>query len=85
MPLARRLADANIPIFAFHEGSDSITEAAFKEITGITHGAYCKFDQSSSKQLGELLRAVAVFATGGIAALEAQGSSASRLLLGQIK
>ncbi len=85
MPLARRLADAGVPIFAFHEGRDLEAEAAFKEITQVTGGAYCKFDQGSSKQLGELLRAIAVFATGGLSALEKQGSAAARLLLGQIK
>jgi hypothetical protein len=85
LPLARRLADANVPVFAFHEGHDPEAEAAFKEIAQVTGGAYCKFDQSSSKQLGELLRAIAVFATGGRDALEAQGSAAARLLLGQIR
>ena len=85
IPLARRLADANVPIFAFHEGHDGEAEAAFKEIAQVTRGAYCKFDQGSSKQLGELLRAIAVFATGGVTALEKQGSAAARLLLGQIK
>jgi hypothetical protein len=84
-PLAHRLADQNIPIFCFHEGNDLQAEAIFREIAQITKGAFCHFDQNSSKQLGELLRAVAAFAVGGVAALEHQGSAAARLLLGQIK
>ena len=52
----------------------------------ITKGAYCRFDENSSKQLAELLRAVALFATGGIVALENKNSDAARLLfLGQIR
>jgi hypothetical protein len=85
VPLARRLADQNIPIFAFQEGRDPEAGMIFRELAQITGGAYCPFDQNSSKQLGELLRAVALFATGGVAALEKQGSDAARLLLGQIR
>jgi hypothetical protein len=85
VPLARRLADQTIPIFIFQEGRDVEAEMIFREIAQITKGAFCHFDQNSAKQLGELLRAVAVFATGGVAALERQGSDASRLLLGQIR
>ena len=70
VPLARRLADQNIPIFIFQEGLDPQAETIFREIAQITKGAYQRFDQGSAKQLGELLRAVAVFATGGVAALE---------------
>ena len=43
------------------------------------------FDQGSARQLGELLRAVAAFAVGGIVALERQGSDAAKLLLGQAR
>ena len=50
-----------------------------------TGGAFCRFDQNSSRQLGELLRAVAAFAVGGVRALEKQGSDAARLLLRQIR
>jgi hypothetical protein len=31
-------------------------------------GAYCRFDRSAAKQLGEHLRAVSLFALGGLAA-----------------
>ena len=39
----------------------------------------------AAKQLGELLRAVAVFATGGMAALEKHKDAAAVKLLGQLK
>lgn len=85
VPLGRRLADKNIPIFTFQEGRDPEAEMIFRELAEITKGAFCRFDQDSSKQLAELLKAVALFATGGVAALEYQGSAAAKLLLGQIR
>jgi hypothetical protein len=85
IPLAHRLADQNIPIFIFQEGNDPQAEVAFREIAEVTHGAYSRFDQGSARQLGELLRAVATFATGGVAALENQGSDAAKLLLRQVR
>ena len=66
---AGQLALRGIPAFIFHEGYDSIAEKTFRQIAEITKGAYCRFDQSSAKQLSDLLNAVAVFAVGGISAL----------------
>ena len=57
-------------------------DVAIAEASG---GAYHAFDQGSAKQLGELLRAVAAFAVGGVVALEKQGTAAARLLLGQVR
>ena len=85
VPLARRLADLKIPIFLFQEGRNPESEMIFRELAQVTGGAFCRFDQNSSKQLGELLRAVAAFAVGGVLALEKQGSDAARLLLRQIR
>ncbi len=85
VPLARRLADLGIPIFVFQEGRDLEAELVFREIAQITNGAFCRFDQGSARQLSELLRAVAAFAVGGVAALEHQSSGAAKLLLQQIR
>lgn len=82
---AARLGALNVPAFMFQEGHDPEAELHFRKIAERTHGAYHRFDQGSARQLGELLRAVASFAVGGIAALEKQGSEASRLLLRQIR
>lgn len=57
----------------------------FRELAQITKGAFHRFDQGSAKQLAELLKAAALFATGGRAALERQGGSAAKLLLGQLR
>ena len=60
-------------------------ETVFREIARLSGGAYGKFDAGSATQLGEMLRAVAAFAVGGIAALTNQNSDSARELLGQIK
>lgn len=71
--LAGDLAIMGIPVFIFQEGNDYIASLAFKQITKLTGGAHCTFDLSSAEQLGNLLSAVAVFATGGRKALEVYG------------
>ena len=60
-------------------------EQVFRELARLTGGAYGKFDAGAAKQLGELLRAVAAFAVGGIAALANQHTESARKLLGQMK
>lgn len=75
------------PVFLFQEGRDSRAEQAFREIARLTRGAYCRFDQGAAGELGELLTAVAVFATGGARALEdmSKAGGGARLLLEQLK
>jgi hypothetical protein len=58
-----------VPAFMFQEGFDSIAEQAFREIARLTRGAYCRFDPGAAHQLGELLRAAAAYAAGGMRAL----------------
>ena len=82
--LARELGSIGTPAFMFQEGDDHSARACFHEIALLTGGAYQRFDDGSAKALRELLLAVAIFATGGTLALERHGSSAARLLLGQI-
>jgi hypothetical protein len=60
-------------------------EHVFREIAQLTGGAYGKFNAGAARQLGELLRAVAAFAIGGIAALAHQDTESSRKLLGQMR
>src|SRR5919197_1731052 len=59
-----------VPAFMFQEGDDAIAEQAFREVARLTRGAYCRFDPGAAHQLGELLRAVATYAAGGMRALE---------------
>jgi len=72
--LAGELGMRKVPAFMFQEGRDSVAEATFRELARLTNGAFCRFDEGSAKQLGELLRAVAVYAAGGYKALVAYGS-----------
>jgi hypothetical protein len=82
---AGELGLRGIPAFMFHEGHDPIAEQAFREIARLTRGAYCRFDLSAAHELGELLRAAAVYAAGGVKALTAQGSEGARKLLAQMR
>jgi hypothetical protein len=73
-----------VPAFMFQEGHDAIAEKAFREIARLTRGAYCRFSPGSAHELGELLRAVAAYAAGGLRALadlsSRRGAGATRLL-----
>lgn len=70
-----------VPIFLFQEGRDAFVERAFKEFARLSKGAWFHFDHSSAATLAKLLSAVAVFATGGIKALEARGRPEDRLMI----
>jgi hypothetical protein len=67
--LAGELGLLGVPAFMFQEGSDPVAEQAFREVARLTRGAYCRFDPGAAHQLGELLRAVAAYAAGGMRAL----------------
>jgi hypothetical protein len=60
-------------------------ETVFRELARLTNGAYGKFDAGAARQLGELLRAVAAFASGGLTALTNLHSDSARKLLRQLK
>ncbi|MGZ5919420.1 MAG: VWA domain-containing protein, partial [Hyphomicrobium sp.] len=82
---AGELGLLGVPVFMFQEGREPRAERAFKEIARLTRGAYCPFDAGSAKQLRELLKAVAVYASGGRKALvalseESKSGAAMRLL-----
>jgi hypothetical protein len=83
--LAEELGRLKVPVFMFQEGRDQEAEVCFREIAEASHGAYERFNAASTAHLGELLKAVAAFAVGGVAALERQGSAAAKLLLGQMR
>jgi hypothetical protein len=70
--------------FVFQEGRDATVERGFREIARLTGGAYARFDTNAAGQLAELLRAAAVYAAGGLKALENRGEG-SRLLLEQMR
>jgi hypothetical protein len=70
---AGELAILGLPAFVFHEGGEPLAAESFQRLARLSGGAYCRFDAGSAKQLRELLRAVAVFAAGGRAALDDYG------------
>jgi hypothetical protein len=85
------VAGLGVPLFGFQEGSDferpevARLREAFQEMARLTKGAYCAFDAGSIAQLRELLRAVAVFAAGGLTALADLRTDSARRLLSQMK
>ncbi|HEX2652990.1 MAG TPA: VWA domain-containing protein [Xanthobacteraceae bacterium] len=86
--LAGELGLRGVPAFMFQEGHDPAVEQAFREIARLSRGAYCRFDVGAAHQLAELLRAVAVYAAGGIKALADLSSRQGRgtlKLLEQLK
>jgi len=87
--LAGELGVLGVPMFVFHEGDDLAAMKAFRQFAKLTNGAYCRFDASSADQLRDLLAAVAVFAAGGLPALEdygrRSGGSAVARITSQVK
>ena len=85
---AGELGLLGVPVFMFQEGDDPVAEQAFREIARLTRGAYCRFDIGAAHELGELLRAVAAYAAGGIKALadlSARRNAGARKLLAQMR
>jgi predicted small metal-binding protein len=82
---AHELDARGIKAFMFQENDDEQVEKAFREIARLTHGAYCKFSPESAKELGELLRAAAAYAAGGLQALRSMKAAAAVKLLEQLK
>jgi hypothetical protein len=83
--LYNKASDLHVPIFAFQEGDDPEASIVFPKLARLTGGAHARFDHSASDRLRDLLAAVALFAAGGVAALESQANDAARALLTQIK
>jgi hypothetical protein len=82
---AGNLGLRGVPVFLFQEGYDPATEATYREIAKLSKGAWFRFDRSSAATLGRLLSSVAVYATGGLKALEARGSREDRLMIEHIR
>ena len=76
---AGELGLLGVPVFMFQEGNDRYAENAYREIARLSRGAYCRFDTGAAHQLGELLRAVAAYAAGGIKATSADLGAAQQL------
>ncbi len=75
--LAGQLGLVSVPLFIFQEGRDALASNGFKQLARLSRGAHCQFDNHGAEVLGELLNAVAVFATGGQKALRSFGETSS--------
>ena len=82
---AGRLGLLGVPVFVFQEGHDPGAEIAFKEVARLSKGAWFRFDRGAAATLAGLLSAVAVFATGGLKALEARGGPQDRLMIEHLR
>jgi hypothetical protein len=82
---AAALGRAGVPAFMFQEGTNRKVEAVFREIAQLTKGAYCRFDPEAARQLAALLKAVAVYATGGLTALAGRKDIGAIKLLTQLR
>ena len=85
---AGKLGALGVRTFCFQEGNDPIAKSGFQQIARLTNGAYSAFDSDSVNQLKELLKAVAVYAAGGLKKLEAYSkinTGAALKLTNQIK
>ena len=71
--------------FFFQEGSDPVTERAYREMARLTRGAYFRLGPDSSRELADLLAAVASYARGGLKALQSSRRRADRLLLERLE
>ena len=86
--LAGKLGLLNVPLFMFQEHGDPLARKAFLELSRLSGGAYSQFDRASADHLKDLLKAVAVYAAGGLKALQDFSKSSSqevKLLEQQLK
>ena len=79
--LAGQLGLRGIPVFVFHEGFDSFAQSAFEKIAKLSGGAYLPFNMNSAHALAALLGAVAVYAAGGMQALQQHNDKQAVALL----
>ena len=78
--LAGQCGLLKLPLFLFQEGDDPVASDGFSQMARLSRGAHCRFDLNSPERLKELLSAVAIYATGGSAALLQYNRSGSAAL-----
>jgi hypothetical protein len=86
-PLCHRAGQLGLrgtPCFLFQEGDDQRATQIFRQIATLSGGAWAPFDARSADALRDLLRAVAVYAAGGRAALARLPGAAATRIAGQL-
>ena len=81
---AGELGLLGVRLFMFQEGGDPSVERGFRELARLSGGAYARFDPNAADELRQLLTAAAVYAAGGLKALQKSGAGA-RLLIEQLR
>ncbi|WP_018687632.1 hypothetical protein [Ahrensia kielensis] len=79
--VAAQLGMRKVPVFVFQEGHNNLAEAAFKEVARLSSGGWFRFDRNAPNVLKDLLSSIAIYATGGIKALQLRGAQSDKLLL----
>ncbi|MEH6585447.1 MAG: VWA domain-containing protein [Halioglobus sp.] len=83
--LAGQCGLLHLPLFIFQEGQLADAKTCFRSMAKLSKGVWATFDNGSADTLASLLGAVASFASGGLPALERQGTEGAKLLLEQLK
>lgn len=78
---AGELGLKGVPVFMFQEGHDPVATNAFREIARLSKGAWFRFDRNSADMLAKLLSSVAVYASGGLRALESRARPEDRMMI----
>jgi hypothetical protein len=73
------------PMFLFQEGDDPMAEKVFRKLADLTGGQYFKFTADAWRDVADLLREIAVYAAGGVKALENRNTDSARKLLMRLK
>jgi hypothetical protein len=77
---AGELGLLGVKLFIFQEGRDPEVERGFRDLARLSRGAYARFDPNAAGELAKLLRAAAIYAAGGLKALQKSGQAAPLLL-----
>lgn len=83
--LAGELGIRGVPVFVFQEGNTPGAEPVFREIARLSRGGWFRFDARSPQILADLLASIALYATGGLKALEQRKTASDVRLIGQLR
>jgi hypothetical protein len=82
--LAGELGLRGVRGFFFQEGEDLVAERTLREMAHLSGGAWFRLGPDSARELSGLLAAVALYVSGGVKALSADGGREARRLLEQM-
>ena len=83
LSMAGQLGLRRVPVFMFQEGRERYATEVFRSIAERSGGVHMPFESGSAKQLAEMLKTVAVYATEGYDGIKLIDTPLSRKLLTQ--